>query len=429
MKVNKFLLTYNEALGDFSVDYDKIKTPYKAIKRFVKLLDEEVNDARLQGMIEYPLNEILLLAFLAILSGASSWADLERFGNSKLKFLRKFLPFKNGTPSHDTFRRVFSLIDPKELEKATVVFVMDFFEKVKKTLKLKFEGKDQIIVDGKEACSSGRNYGTEDEIRNLQTLHVYDATNEICLASEIINQKTNEIPVARDLLSKTDLKGKIVSFDALHTQKETVKVIVSKGGDFVGGLKGNQSELYNTSQELFTDENLNKIQKTKNYFKFEIEKNHRQIELREMYRVDTSNVYIDEEWVNINSIICYVKKITDYKKNKSTIEKRYYISSIKDITLVADAIRNHWSIENKLHWHLDMTFGEDNNSTMDKNAFANFSLMNKMCLSLLKLIQPRYKVGLNCIKKSFGWELQGMISELLCYYSKSEIQNALIYKK
>ena len=202
MKVNRLLLSYNEALGEFSIDYDKIKTPYKAIKRFVKLLDEEVNDTRLQGMIEYPLNEILLIAFLAILSGANSWGDLERFGNSKLKFLRKFLPFKNGTPSHDTFRRVFSLIDPKELEKATVIFVMDFFEKVKKTLKLKFEGKDQIVVDEKEARSSGKNYGTDDEVRNLQTLHVYDATNEICLASEIINEKTNEIPVARNLLLK-----------------------------------------------------------------------------------------------------------------------------------------------------------------------------------------------------------------------------------
>ena len=137
------------------------------------------------------------------------------------------------------------------------------------------------------------------------------------------------------------MKGKIVSFNALHTQKETIKVISSQGGDFVGGLKGNQSELYNTSKALFTDDKLNKIKNTKNYFKFEIEKNHRQIELREMYKVDASKVCVDEEWININSIICYVKTITDYKKNNSTIEKRYYISSIKDITLVADAIRNH----------------------------------------------------------------------------------------
>jgi len=204
---------------------------------------------------------------------------------------------------------------------------------------------------------------------------------------------------------------------------------VKQEGDYVGGLKTNQENLFIEALSHFTNEKLLKIKNTKNYFRFETEKNHRQVEIREMYRVDASQVFIDNNWANIRSIVCYVKRMTDYVTNATKEELRLYISSLKDITLIADAIRNHWSIENKLHWHLDMTFNEDENMTMDKCAFANLSIMNKMCLSLLKLMQPRYKVGLNSIKKCFGWEIQQMITELLCYYSKSEIEDALIYNK
>lgn len=192
--------------------------------------------------------------FLAVLANASTWTDIEQFGHEKISWLRTFCPFVNGTPSHDTFRRVFSLLDPAQLEKATASFLMQNITALKQSLSAD-DGEDYrlICVDGKEEKGTGRKYGTQEEIRNLQTLHVYDAS-EVCLFSKPIDSKTIEIPVAQELLQSMNLKGCIVTFDALHTQKDTVSIICDAGGDYVGGLKGNQSGLLADAELVFSNE-------------------------------------------------------------------------------------------------------------------------------------------------------------------------------
>jgi len=427
MRINNFIVSFKEKIKDCIIDDSKIHLPKNAIMRFVSLLDD-VDDARLQGMIEYPLKEIILIAFLSTLSGADSWPTIASYGKKKIKWLKKFLPFKNGTPAHDTFRRVFSLIDPSQLEKATTLFVTDFFEKVKKIFKIEFKGKDQICVDGKVECGSGRKYHTSEEVKQFSLLHVYDASNEICLYSKFVDVKTNEIPVAQEVMETLYLNGKIVTFDALHTQVETIRIIRKRMGDYVGAVKTNQETLFGCCVQAFTSDKLDRIRKTSNYIKSETDKQHRQIETREYFKVDAKNLEIDEKWIDVRSVICYIKKMYDYVTKETKKEMRIYITSLTDLETISEAIRNHWSVENKLHWHLDVTFGEDANKTMDKAAFTNLSLMNKMCLSLLKLIQPRYNIGLKSIKKLFGWETDGMIRELLSYYSRSEIKNALTLK-
>ena len=197
-KTNKFMLEYSTVFG-YTVDYNNIKPPKKTMKRFIRLI-ESVTDKRLEGMIQYPLSEIMVIAFLAVLGNASNWIDIEAFGISYEKWLKKFLALKNGIPSHDTFRRVFGLIKSEELEAVTVAFIADIIGKLKKTFNLGAEELRHISVDGKEERATGRKYNTPEEIKNIQTLHIYDNSHGICLCSNIINEKTNEIPVAQSIL-------------------------------------------------------------------------------------------------------------------------------------------------------------------------------------------------------------------------------------
>ncbi len=137
----------------------------------------------------------------------------------KERWLKKFLKLKNGIPSHDTVRRVFSLIDTTQLQEVTIALLLDNMQAIKRALNIKDSGYRQLCVDGKEQRGTGRNYGNEDKVKNLQTLHIYDTSNSICIYSQSIDSKTNEIPVAQKALENMSLKGCIVSFDAMHMQK------------------------------------------------------------------------------------------------------------------------------------------------------------------------------------------------------------------
>ena len=228
-KISSFILEYKDVIASTGITAGDYSPPQKTVKRFIRLF-KQIDDKRAAGMIDYPLVEIVLIAFLAILSNASTWEDVEYFGRAKEKWLRKFLDLKNGIPSTDTFRRVFALIDPVQMEATTVSFLMENMKSIKKSLNIKDSGPRLICVDGKEEKGTGRKYGTDDETRNLQTLHVYDASSEICLFSRAIDTKTNEIPVAQDVLRTLQLKDCIVSFDALPTQKDTIAVIAGQKG-------------------------------------------------------------------------------------------------------------------------------------------------------------------------------------------------------
>ena len=162
--------------------------PKKPIKRLLKLF-KTIEDIRLERNTVYPLHEILMIAFFAILSGANTWTDLEEFGKAKKKWLRRFMTLDYGIPSHDTFRRVFALIDPEHLQEATTIFLIDNMKLIKRAFKINEDGLRQYCVDGKEAKGTGRNPGFEkDKIRNLQTLHIYDLSDGICLVSKEIGR-------------------------------------------------------------------------------------------------------------------------------------------------------------------------------------------------------------------------------------------------
>lgn len=423
-KINRFISTYTDVLKGLDIPVGQGLPPGAVIHRFLRIF-QKIDDSRIQAMIDYPLEEIILIAFLAVLGNASTWTDMERFGKKKQRWLKKFLRLKNGIPSHDTFRRVFSLIDTAQLQKAVVTFLMDDLYAIKKALGVKEDGHRQICVDGKEQRGTGRNYDSDDKIRNLQTLHIYDASNEICLYSEAIDEKTNEIPVAQKALKNMDLKGCIVTFDALHTQKDTIAIIRDRKGDYVGGLKGNQSGLLEEAAAYFNEKELRDYYKDRGDFYETTEKAHGKSERRSYYLVRPTKRKIIKEWKGLKAFICFIKTTEDKKGNKKD-EVRYYIASTDDIELCALAIRGHWCVENNLHWHLDYSLGEDDNTTMDKTAFNNYSLINKMVLSLCKLAKPvTGSPSVRTLRKEFGWEFEDSLSILLSAFDEEQIRNAL----
>lgn len=432
-KINRFLASYADAIADFEVTSDETVPPKAVIRRFVRVF-KKIDDERCEGMIDYPLVEIILIAFLAVLGNASTWAEMEQFGQAKENWLKKFIKLKNGIPSHDTFRRVFSLIDTEQLQKATVNFLVENINAIKKALPVSKKEENElrlICVDGKEQRGTGRKYDTDEKVRNLQTLHIYDASNEICIHSEAISEKTNEIPVAQKALESMQLKDCVVTFDALHMQQKTVSIIRHQKGHYVGGLKGNQSGLLEEASAYFNEQDLFEHYEGKGDFYETKEKAHGKVEHRRYHLVRPTKRKIIKEWEGLKAFICCTKTITDIKTEKVVTETRYYASSIDDVELCAEAIRGHWSVENNLHWHLDYSLSEDDNTTMDKNAFNNYSLINKMVLSLCKLAKPLMKKGtsIRSTRKIFGWNIEKNLMALLVCFDTDTIVDAMMSVK
>ena len=424
-KINHFLVSYSDSIKEIIIPDNGMKPPKAVIRRFVRVF-KNVGDERVQGMIEYPLIEILLITFLAVLGNAQTWMEIESFGLAKKQWLKKFLKLKNGIPSHDTFRRVFSLMDMSDLQDATVGFLLDNINAIKKALP-PAEGKYRhLCVDGKEQRGTGRKYDSDEKIRNLQTLHIFDASNEICIYSEAIDEKTNEIPVAQKALEKMDLKDCIITFDALHMQKETVRVIRERKGDYVGGLKGNQAGLLEEAAPYFNEDDLLLFYKDKGDYFESKEKAHNRIETRQYYLVRPTKRKIVKEWQGLKAFICCIKTIENISTSKTTTEIRYYAASVDDIELCVEAIRGHWGVENKLHWHLDYSMYEDDNTTMDKKAFNNLSLINKLVLSLCKLAKPLCGASsIRVQRKIFGWEYEQTLSNVLCCFDTDQLREAM----
>lgn len=425
-KMPTAIMKIREVIKNIRHDVRIGKMPKIVFKRIIHCMGE-VRDVRVQEQIDYPLPYILLLSFLAVLSGAEKWTEMEYFAETYKPKLNGIMPkFKSlGVPSHDTFRRVFGLIDPDCLQRATALFVTEELSQIKKVLGIK-EKLRHLSVDGKEQNGTGRKYGTDQKITNLQTLHVYDVTNAICLASVPIDEKTNEIPVAQKILNAMQLKNCVVTFDAMNTQKNTVAAVIGGKGHYIGGLKGNQQLFHEEVKLLFSDEYMANIQKKGKNYRSYSEKSHNRIEKRSYFLTTNVKWFADlPKWAGLKAFICYMLETEDIVSGKKTKEVRYYITSLTDVELCADSIRSHWGIENQLHWHLDVTFGEDDNSTMDKNAFNNLSILNKMALTLLKLIQPAYKFGLKSIRKKFGWDLITELTRMLNLLDEGQLRQAL----
>ncbi|MCL1830001.1 MAG: ISAs1 family transposase [Oscillospiraceae bacterium] len=426
-RISNVVLEFADIFKEHNIECkEEINPSNKLVKRFIRMA-KEVPDVRMKNMIDYPLHEILLIAFFAVLSGAETWTEIAQFGKVRVDWLKSFLKFKNGTPSHDTFRRVFSLVSPNIFQSLIVDFLMENMTRIKLSLGIESNGRRLINVDGKQANGTGRKSSKNGALPNLQTLNIYDASNCICIAMKDIDSKTNEIPTAQEVLKYIDIKNAIVTCDALNTQKGTVNVIVEGQADYAVALKRNQHTFYDEVDLYFSEEKRKEIRESGEGYITTIEKAHSKTEIRNFYFTDDVRWFHDrKEWKKLRSFICYEKLIHNHQTNVDTVEIRYFISSLTDPILCAEAIRGHWSVENILHWHLDASFGDDRDMTTDKNAYMNFSAMRRMALTLCKISQTFMKCSVKSMRWMIGLEYKQVLGTILGTLDEDFIEQSLI---
>lgn len=377
---------------------------------------KSLTDSRQQAKISYKIWDIVICVVLANLTNISDWEDIPTFVESKKEFLKKFLKLTGGIPHYITYERVFSIIDPKELENILNTFISNI------VFNICIE-KDIINIDGRVSCGSSRNETNYNrKIRPLNVLNAYSNNYGICLAYEMIEEKTNEIPTIPVILERLKISDTIITWDALNTQKANVEAIINKKGDYVVPIKKNHPN-FNADLELYFDEEIQEQiiagKSNSSYLKQE-EKSNSCFITYEYFQTGDIKWYQDyKEWKGLNTF-GMVKK-TIIKDNETKIEKRYYISSLDiNINDFSRAIRNHWSVENKLHWHLDFTFREDKNTTVNKTALMNLQLINKFCLAILNKTKSYYhNISLKKIRYKLSLDFEQEFINLICYLALS----------
>ena len=349
-----------------------------------------IEDCRQQRKVRHKLKDILVIVLLATLANADDWVEIALFAQSHEEYLRKYISLECGVPSHDTIQRVMAMIAPEVIQqlqqKWQELLNRDEGEKLRKI----------VAIDGKTMRGNTQN--------GSKPSHVVSAwcdDDGFCLGQVAVSEKSNEITAIPELLDRINVKGQIVTIDAMGTQTAIAEKIRSKKADYVLALKGNQSSLLEDVRDYFNEEDFcQKIEKDGNYRKV-IEKAHGQTEIREYYQTDDIK-WISQrtKWKGMKSIGMERKTLVRPDGTKAT-ECRYYISSLLvNIALFCLAVRKHWSVE-VMHWHLDVTFKEDANHTINKNSAQNLNIIRKFCLSILKSIES-FQPKLSMRKKRFA---------------------------
>ena len=351
---------------------------------------DDLEDPRVNRTKIYPLNEILFIVICAIICGADSWRDFVDFGETKFDYLKKFFPFTNGIPSKNTFARVMSAINPVQFKEC-------FLEWVKQ---IQIDFQDVIAIDGKSIR------GSFDHGKNQSALHLVSAFStslKLILAQEKISEKSNEIKAMPKLLELLEIKGAIVTIDAVGCQKKIAANIREKQADYIFSLKENQEALYRKIKFFFES----KIPADNQGFKIyeEYNKSHGRIENRKYYITDDIEwLPKKDEWKDFKSIVM-VQSTREIRKS-ITVENRFYITSLMPHPeLVGKAVRSHWGIENSLHWILDVTFREDDSRIKEKIAIENIALVRKIALNLLQSVKQGLKdMSIRRLRKKSGWD-------------------------
>lgn len=346
-----------------------------------------IQDPRLERKKLHQLTDILFIAVSASLCGCDTWEDIHLFATIREEWLKQYIPLANGIPSVDTIARVFSLIAPDEFETAFRNWVCRLYE-VK-------EGKI-IAIDGKRLRGS---YGNGKSA--IHMVHAFATESGIALAQVKTADKSNEITAIPELLDALLIKGCIITLDAMGCQKAIVKKIIEKSGDYVISLKGNQGILHDDVKLFLETEKQRDFKKIAHDYYETVEKGHGRVETRR-YWITNKIEWLDNkaDWVGLKSI--GLVESERYVKGDTSYETRCFICSVKpDARKFAQAVRQHWSVENNLHWQLDVTFDEDKLRARVKNAAQNLAIMRRMVLNTLK--QEKSKGSLKGKRKKAGW--------------------------
>jgi len=439
-KVQKTLkVEIREVLSSYDVSMEK-PSAYKMAKICLKLLGifERCADPRVKGRCSYRLADLILMIFLARLSGADTIGEICIFWDSEIRVYKRIFKHE-AVPSHDTFRRILSLIEPTAINEVLVDAVKLRDEAIRKALNIPKPERTQVMMDGKVMRGTRRKAGTDEEVKAIQILNAMEYDSETCIASIAIDKKTNEIPHVRELIANViDTKDKIITFDSLHTNIETVRLIMAKNKpghrtDFVGGLKGNQPKLNEFAKNRITDGYMKEVEGDDNLYFNTTEISHNQLEDRQFYMYKLKDIEkrgLFLEWPNgVNTITCVKKTIRHNVTGKESVEIRNYLSSLDDVRLIADVIRSHWAIENNLHWELDTVMNEDQCSLTNRAAATNWSIINKICLSFLKRYQEllgKKAPSKKGLRKMLGWNFREILGRILLLMDAEELSSSLI---
>lgn len=364
----------------------------------------ELEDPRCSINIKHPLDSVIVIAIMAVLAGSSGPTSIAKWARLKKEFLESVLDLPNGVPRKDVFRRVLSLLKPEAFQACFAEWLMSLRRKAAEGCDVQ---RPTFAVDGKTARRS------HDKANGLGAMHsvsVWASEYGLSLGQVACEQKSNEITAIPVLLKLVDIKGAIVTIDAMGTQKAIAAQIVEQKADYVLALKGNQERLHDEviayidkhSENGFADIEARQWTTTDNA--------HGREEVRSYFHMPAPDTLTDLAlWKDLTSIGVVVS--TCMRDGKETIETRYYISSLAvGVKQFARAVRGHWGIENTCHWTLDMTFREDESRIRDEHARENFAWLNRLALSLLQQHPGKDSIAMK--RRSCGWSDEFLLEAL-----------------
>jgi predicted transposase YbfD/YdcC len=319
-----------------------------------------------KGNFKHHLSDILFLTISAMLCGASEWSMVKTFGDNQLGWLRKFGTFTGGIPSTDTLERLFSALDAKAFNSCFIKWI----EAIRKDI-----SGETVAIDGKTMRGAK---ATKDSKNMPHIVSAFAKDNGLCLGQVKTCEKSNEITAIPDLLDLLALKGCTVTIDAMGCQKDIAAKIIDKKAHYILAVKGNQGNLERAISDTL------KLEKPTSTHKWE-DVGHGRIEVRTCRAFsDLSHIEGAENWAGLATIFVIDSGVYDKSSGKTTTETRKYISSHPAIAgLLNEKTRDHWAIENNLHWSLDVTFGEDSSRKRKGQSPENFNIMLKSAMTLL----------------------------------------------
>jgi predicted transposase YbfD/YdcC len=365
------------------------------IEHFATIADPRVNRTR-----DHELIDILVLAICALLCRAETFNDMEDFGNAKLDWFKTFLALPNGIPSHDTFNRVFQALDPKQFQEA----FLNWTQSVRQAIP-----NEIVAMDGKALRRA-----LTDSKNPRYIVSAWAEDNGLVLGQLKVDEKTNEITAVPQLLRTLELSGCIVTLDAMGCQKNIAKEIKEADADYVLALKGNQGTVHH-EVKAFLDQTVAEAQAQPSaglstsiaaarlVSRKIVEKDHGRLETREYFQSAELGWFADKnQWEGLQSV--GMVQATREINGQISTERRYYLSSLPlDIERFARAVRGHWGIENKLHWVMDVRFGEDQSRARNGHAAENLATLRRLALNLLKTDKTK-KRGIRGKQNNASWD-------------------------
>jgi predicted transposase YbfD/YdcC len=370
---------------------DEIAEEFGAINETVVFLEyfKDLPDPRQSSKVIYPLDEVLLLCLLAVLGGADSFVDIARFGEKKIGLLRRFRPFRDGTPSHDHLGDIFATLDAEAFQRCFVAWVAA----------LTGAPADVIAIDGKTLRRSYQKKGAKAPIHMVSA---FAARQRLVLGQVKVAEKSNEIIAIPKLLDMMAIEGAIVTIDAMGCQRDITAKILDKKADYVLALKGNQGTLQEDVTIFAAEQKANGFKDTKVSRHETVDGDHGRIETR-TYTAFHDIAWLQErhDWPGLRGVV--MVESTREIGDKIEQETRFYITSLAWLaSLLGPVIRDHWAVENSLHWVMDMLFRDDECRIRTDHAPANFTTLKHMAHNLIR--KAPGKDSLRLKRKVAAWD-------------------------